>query len=138
MNKTQSAREFASSLLLSWEKEKAYADILFREAAEKSGLSPRDRALGAYLFYGTVENLILIDWLISGVSKYRLKKIHPRVLAALRVACFQILFAEKLPLHAVVNEAVNEVRAILPQASGFSNAVLRALSRYREEEPEIA
>ncbi|MBR5742529.1 MAG: 16S rRNA (cytosine(967)-C(5))-methyltransferase RsmB [Clostridia bacterium] len=138
MNKTQSARGFASSLLLSWEKEKAYADILFREAAEKSELSPRDKALGAYLFYGTVENLILIDWLISGVSKYKLKKIHPRVLAVLRVACFQILFAEKLPLHAVVNEAVNEVRAFLPQASGFSNAVLRALSRYREEEPEIA
>ncbi len=137
MKETPDARTLASDLLLTWEKEKAYADILLREALLHSDLSPRDKALAAFLFYGTVENLTLVDYLLQGVSRYKLKKIHPRVLAVLRVAVFQILFAEKIPLHAVLNEAVDAVRKILPRAAGFSNAVLRALSRYRAEKPVI-
>ena len=137
MNQTQDARTLASELLTRWEKEKAYADILLREGLEKSALPERDKALCAYLFYGTVENLYLVDHLLAGASRYKLKKIHPRVLAVLRVAVFQILFAEKLPLHAVLNEAVNGVRKIVPKAAGFANADRRTLSRYREEPPEI-
>ncbi len=137
MNQMQDARSLASELLTRWEKERAYADILLRESLEKSALSQRDKALCAYLFYGTVENLILVDHLLAGASKYKLKKIHPRVLAILRVAVFQILFAEKLPLHAVLNEAVSAVRRVLPKAAGFSNAVLRTLSKYRTEPVRI-
>ena len=137
MTDPQDARSLASELLVRWEKDRAYADILLREGLAESAMSGRDRALCAYLFYGTVENLMLIDCLLAGASRYRLKKIHPRVLAILRVAVFQILFAEKLPLHAVLNEAVNAVRRVLPKAAGFANAVLRSLSRYRTEPPQI-
>ena len=138
MTDAQDARSLATELLIRWEKERAYADILLRESLAKSAMAGRDKALCAYLFYGTVENLTLVDYLLAGASKYKLKKIHPRVLAILRVAVFQILFAGKVPLHAVLNEAVNAVKRVLPKAAGFSNAVLRTLSRYRTEQPEIA
>ena len=137
MTAVSPAREAAARLLFRWEKEKAYADILYRTYAKETDMDARDIALTGFLFYGAVENLMLEDYLIASVSKIRLKKIHPRVLAVLRVSVFQILFGEKLPLHAVLNDAVNLVGRINPQAKGFANAVLRALSVYRTRKPEI-
>lgn len=137
MTPVSPAREAAATLLFKWEKEKAFADILYRSYVKDTDMDPRDVALTGFLFYGAVENLMLEDYLIASVSKFRLKKIHPKVLAILRLSVFQILFGEKLPLHAVLNDAVNLVARVNPQAKGFSNAVLRALSVYREEKPEI-
>ncbi|MBQ2749511.1 MAG: 16S rRNA (cytosine(967)-C(5))-methyltransferase RsmB [Clostridia bacterium] len=131
------ARLCACRLLFRWEKEDAYVDILFREAMEESDLSPRDKALAAFLLYGTVENLMYIDYLLAQTSTVRLKKIHPRVLCVLRVSVFQILFGKKLPLHAILNDAVSMVGKINPKAKGFCNAVLRKLSVYRDCEPVI-
>jgi len=138
MNSLSPARETAFSLLQKWEKEQAFADILYREAMDHSTMNERDKSLCGFLFYGTVENLLLVDYLIAGVSSVKIKKMHPFVRSALRISVFQILRGEKLPLFAIIDQAVEAVSRVNPRAKGMVNAILRRLSVYREQEVDLS
>ena len=101
------------------------------------GLDRRDAALAENIFIGTVRNLYYLDYYISVYSDIRLESINPDVLDILREALFQILFLDRVPDSAAVNEAVSLCRAVYPKASGFVNAVLRRLCENKNALPEI-
>ena len=110
----------------------AYSNLVVR--SETLGLAPEDARLAKRLAYDTLRNLLRIDRTISSVSARPLQSINDEVLDSLRVGVNELLFAATAE-HAVVDSAVEVARSIQPAASGFSNAILRAV--IRQGEPEL-
>lgn len=108
----------------------AYSNIVLDSEIRRSGLNKRDVALVAAIFYGVLERKILLDYAISRYSKIKLEKIDCEVLEILRMGFYQLMYMDKIPKSAAVNEGVSLCRAIgKASASGFVNGVLRAFVR---------
>ena len=93
-----------------------------------AGLDDRDRALAQRIAYGTVQRMRTIDHGIDELGSRPAAELDPPVLAALRIAAYEVAWSEA-PAHAVVNDAVELVReAGVARATGFTNAVARRLA----------
>ena len=93
---------------------------------------PRDRALATDLITGTQRWRGAIDYQIARFSGRTLDRVDPEVLDTLRLGAYQLLYLERVPPSAVVNDSVALVKAArLKSAAPFVNAVLRRLSRER-------
>ena len=107
--------------------EDAYADRAFASAVE--GLDDRDRALAQRLAYGTVQRARTLDFGIDQLGKRPVRKLDPPVRTSLRLGAYQLAWTE-LPVHAVVDDAVELVRAAhRERAVPFTNAVMRRLAQ---------
>lgn len=114
-------------------REKQYSNIVLDELLKTGELSEKDRAFASRLFYGVIERRLTIDYVLEHASSVPLRKVHPLVLETLRVAVYQLLYMDKIPPSAAVNEAVSGVRRLKQgNASGFVNGVLRGILRRRE------
>ncbi len=103
-------------------------------AARQSLTDSRDRALATSLVTGTLRWRNRLDFLLAQASARPLDRLDPEVLDLLRLALFQLLFLERVPVSAVVDDAVSLTRAIgKSSASGLVNAVLRRLARTRHQ-----
>jgi len=92
----------------------------------------RDRALLVELAAGTLRWLAKLDALLSQCSSRPLAEIDPVVRAILRIAAYQLEQLDRIPPHAVLNEAVASTRPLRrARAAAFVNAVLRAWRRSR-------
>jgi 16S rRNA (cytosine967-C5)-methyltransferase len=124
-------REIVLDLLVEVLEKGAFSHIVLRQALDKYGYLPRqDRAFITRMTEGTIEYLPRLDYAIDRVSKVKKTKMKPVVRTLLRMSAYQILFMERVPDSAVVNEAVKlaKKRGFLG-LSGFVNGVLRTLSR---------
>jgi 16S rRNA (cytosine967-C5)-methyltransferase len=122
---TAPARRAAYRVVRRVFEEGAYADRAMASAG--AGLDSRDRALAQRIAYGTVQRMRTIDHGIDVLGSRPASELDPPVLAALRLAGYEIAWSETPP-HAVVNEVVELVRdAGLSRATGFTNAVARRL-----------
>lgn len=128
------ARQTAFSILLKIEKDKAYSNIALDSAVKGSSLDSTDCAFISRLVYGVTERKITLDYVISQFLNQPIKKLKPEVLVALRIGTYEILFMDKIPVSASVNESVllakNNKSGF---ASGLVNAVLRKVSTNGEE-----
>ncbi len=126
----EQARLQAVNALMKIHQGGGYSHIVLENMRKDSGLSGADRGLFTALVYGTVERRLTIDYFLSRVSAVKLKRIHPFVLEVLRTAVYQLLFLDKIPPSAAVNEAVELAkRNKQKQAAGFVNGVLRGIIR---------
>ncbi len=97
----------------------------------RAGLDDRDRRLASELVYGVLRHRTRIDRAIAAHAD--LKRTPPKVLTALRVAAYQLLFLDRVPAYAAVDDAVAAAREAGGQKlGGFVNAVLRKLDKQRE------
>ncbi len=126
------AREMAVRLLTDVRREGGYSNILLENTLSKTALSPTDKGLVTRLVYGVIERRITLDWCLAVCADKPLKKMHPFVTDTLRTAAYQLLFMERIPVSAAVNEAVKAVKKKQPYAAGLVNAVLRNLARRRD------
>lgn len=95
-----------------------------------AGLDGRDRALLHELVLGSLRWLRRLDDVLERASGRPISRIDPGLLAPLRIGLYQLLFLDRVPAHAAVDEAVATVRrAGLERATGFVNAVLRRVAR---------
>ena len=126
-----SARETAVLTLAACEKQGAWSDGYLKRAIREQGLDRRDGALATRLCYGVLQNKLLLDWRLAQVCSMRLEKLDVKVLCGLRVAAYQLLFLDKIPPSAAVNEAVEMAKrhSRNPRAAGLVNGVLRTLLR---------
>ena len=93
----------------------------------------RDRALATDLATGTLRWRAALDYQLRRLSAKPLEKLDAAVLDALRLGAYQILYLERVPVSAVVNDSVDLVKTSgVRSAAGFANAVLRRLARERE------
>ena len=105
----------------------AYADRAL--VAEAAGLAPRERALAMQIAYGTVQRRATLDHVARTLVRRPLERLEPVVLAAIRIALFQLLYLERVPAHAVVDESVELVKRESRGGAGLVNAVLRRAAR---------
>ena len=120
------ARRVAYEVLLRVFEQDAYADRVFRGAAE--GLDERERAFAQRLAYGAVQRVRTLDHAIDTLGKRPVRKLDPPVRAALRLGAYQVGYTDTPP-HAAANESVELVRAAkLERAVSFTNAVMRRVT----------
>jgi 16S rRNA (cytosine967-C5)-methyltransferase len=114
-------------------RDEAFADAALDSALKKNGLSPADRALATELVYGTLRWLGRIDWAFQALYKGKLKAIPGGIRRIAEVGLYQILFLDKVPSYAAVNEAVEAAKqAGGDHWAGVVNAVLRNVIRHPE------
>ncbi|MBR2489288.1 MAG: 16S rRNA (cytosine(967)-C(5))-methyltransferase RsmB [Clostridia bacterium] len=130
-------RKLAVSALLKIEKDNAYSNITLAAFLKEAEFSPQDKALFSALVYGVLDRKITLDYVLSKYMKTPLKKTAPFTLAVLRTALFQIMFMDKIPESAAVNEAVKIIKKSKESRNaGFVNAVLRGVLREGFSLPE--
>ena len=97
---------------------------------EKVELSQRDIGFISEIVYGTISWKLTIDEVIKKHSNVKIKKISPWILNILRMSIYQILFLDKVPKSAAVNEGVNLSKRYGHRASSsFVNAILRKVEK---------
>jgi 16S rRNA (cytosine967-C5)-methyltransferase len=130
-------RGIVAEILRKVDARKAYADVLLDHALQSGTLSRRDRALATELLYGTLRWRKRLDAHIRSYIPRPLKAVDPFIRNLLRMSFYQLLFMDRIPAYAVVNEAVELAkRHGGNKTSGFVNAVVRALSRERRQLPK--
>ena len=111
----------------------AYASQAINEQLKDAGFSQVDKRLCTSIVYRTLENLIAIDFALSGFLKEP-DALDNKVRDILRISVCQTLFMDKIPENAVADEAVKLTRALGFEAlTGVVNGVLRNLMRGRDE-----
>ena len=124
-------RELALKILYKIDKEKAYSNIVLNEMINqnKKELTNKDIGLISEIVYGTTTWKLTLDEIIKKYSKIKLKKISPWILNILRMGIYQIVFLDKIPKSAAVNESVNLAKRYgHKSSSNFVNAILRKVT----------
>jgi len=111
-------------------------DALDREL-RRQNLSDRDTGLASKLTFGTYQNRSLLDFYIGQYSSMPIEKLEPRVLDILRLAAYQIIYLDRIPNHAAIDEAVEQTKKGSPKASGLVNAVSRRIAEHAEKLPQV-
>ena len=124
------AREIALKALYKIEKEDAYSNIALNQVLkENKNIDERDVGLISELVYGTITWKLTLDEIIKKYSNIKLKKISVWILNILRMGIYQIIFLDKIPKSAAVNESVNLAKRYgHKSSSNFVNAILRKVS----------
>ena len=126
------ARETALKILYKIDEEKAYSNIVLNSEIkkQKEKLQRKDIGLISEIVYGVTTWRITLDEIIEKYSKIKLKKISKWILNILRMSIYQIIFLDKIPKSAAVNEGVNLAKKYGNRGSiGFTNAVLRKVDK---------
>lgn len=125
------ARSVALDCLTACEKQGAWSDGYLKSAVRRAGLDSRDAGLCARLTYGVLQNRMLLDWHLDRFSTVKTGKMEPSVRNSLRLGLYQLLFLDRVPDHAAVNESVALAKELSrnPRVAGLVNAVLRAVER---------
>lgn len=96
----------------------------------------RDRALAGEVATGTLRWQAAFDRIISAFTGRPLTKLDPEVVDILRLTIFQLLYLDRVPASAAVNDAVSLAkRAGKRSAAPLVNAILRRVSRERQHLP---
>ncbi|HFI0405291.1 TPA: 16S rRNA (cytosine(967)-C(5))-methyltransferase RsmB [Streptococcus suis] len=127
INKHETARSLALTVLEEVFDQGAYSNIALNKALESSPLSAQDKGLATELVYGTVSRKITLEWYLAHFIEDR-EKLDTWVYYLLMLSFYQLVYLDKLPVHAVVNEAVNLAKR-KPGTDKFVNAVLRKMSQ---------
>ncbi|HET7875198.1 MAG TPA: 16S rRNA (cytosine(967)-C(5))-methyltransferase RsmB, partial [Methylomirabilota bacterium] len=125
------SRYLALAILVRVERDRAFADIALEHALERAKLDPRDAALCTEIVFGTLRWRRHLDWRLGPHLRRALDKLDPWVRALLRLTAYQVLFLDRVPRWAAVDEAVSlaRLKSRTPGPAEFINAVLRSLTR---------
>ena len=131
------AREIALKIIVKIEKDEGYSNLVINEVINenRNSLSDKDVAFISEIVYGVITWKITLDEIIKKYSKIKLKKLSIWILNILRMSIYQIIFLDKIPKSAAVNEGVNLAKRYGHKASSnFTNAILRKVEKkdYKE------
>ncbi|HEV2173251.1 MAG TPA: 16S rRNA (cytosine(967)-C(5))-methyltransferase RsmB [Nitrospira sp.] len=128
-----SARSIALSVLVESAQSDEGLDVLLDRALTRTPLDNRDRALSVELTYGVLRRLGTVDWRLEPILDKPLSRLPVAVQMLLRLGAYQLLFLDRIPQSAAVNESVKLAKAqsqrLKRDWSGLVNAVLRTLVR---------
>jgi 16S rRNA (cytosine967-C5)-methyltransferase len=127
-------RSLASHILTRVDEERAFAEPLLDSFLSR-GLpaSPQDRGLLTQLVYGTLRMRNRIDWIIQTLYKGDFVSMETGLKNILRVAIYQIIFTDRIPSYAAVDEAVKITKKEHPGRHGLANGILRNAIRKMEK-----
>ncbi|MDQ0337554.1 16S rRNA (cytosine967-C5)-methyltransferase [Caldalkalibacillus uzonensis] len=125
------ARALALEALIKVEKQKAYSHLVLNQLLSRHPqLDLRDRQLLTELVYGTIQHQRLLDFYLEPFLKQGIAKLEGWVKQLLRLSVYQLYFLNRIPSHAVVNEAVKLAKKRGHRGiQGLVNGVLRNMLR---------
>ena len=130
-------REIALKTLYKINQEQAYSNLALDEELKQNRkiLNEKDIGLISEITYGVTTWKLTLDIIIKKHSKIKLKKISPWIINILRMGIYQIIFLDKIPKSAAVNESVNLAKKYgHTSSSNFVNAILRKVEKQDYEE----
>lgn len=131
-----SARETALRVLIAVRTTDAWADASLKAQLADASLSGADAALATRLVYGVLQNQLLLDFWIDAYCSQRPDHLQFPLPDILRLGVYQIVFLDRIPDSAAVNESVNLAKKFgRIRASGLVNAVLRKVSGHKGKLP---
>lgn len=129
-------REAAYLSLERCDKTDKFSNLELDSAIKKYGFAGADRAFFTTLVYGVIEKRITLDYVIANYSSKPIEKIEPKLMNILRLGAYQILFLDRTPDSAAVNESVELAKYHTHKGTAsFVNAILRSISREKESIP---
>ena len=132
------SRKTALRVLIACRTKGAWADAALKAQIARDGLSGPDAALCSRLVYGVMQNQLLLDFYLDAYCSQPVDHLQPPLSDILRLGAYQILFLDKVPDSAAVNESVNLSKIFKRgQAAGLVNAVLRKISQNKNDLPLI-
>lgn len=133
------AREAALLTLNACERQGGWSDGALKKQLAQAGLDSRDAALATQLCFGVLQNRMLLDFYLSKFSNIPLKRMEGKVVQALRLGAYQLLFMTKIPASAAVDRSVSMTRKHCknPRAAGMVNGILRSFARTLDDLPTI-
>ena len=134
MTKVETARNLALAVLEDVLVNQAYSNIALNKHLKGSQLSVADKGLVTEIVYGTVARKLTLEWYLSHFIQDR-DKLDNWLYVLLLMSVYQVRFLDKVPDHAVVNEAVELAKARKKGSEKLVNAVLRRI--LREGWPDI-
>ncbi|UCZ51784.1 16S rRNA (cytosine(967)-C(5))-methyltransferase RsmB [Bacillus shivajii] len=130
MKQQMNVREVALETLLRIEKNQAYSHLLLNEMIKKAKLNDKDVPLLTEIVYGTIQRQKTLDFYLEPLSKKPLQKLDNWVHILLRLSLYQMIYLDRVPDHAVINEAVQIAKKRGHKGiSGMVNGILRAVQR---------
>ena len=131
-----SAREAALAALTAYRRSGAWSESWLRALFDREKTDPRDRALATALACGVLQNRLYLDERLDRFVRSGTAKLQPQLLDILRLSAYQLLFLDRIPVSAAVNEAVELAKKVNPGAAKLANAVLRRLAAEKDTLPE--
>jgi len=127
------ARHSAIKILSRYERSDSYIDKLLDYEFRTENLSQLDKNLLNELVHGTIRWRAKLDWVLIGFYRGDFLKCLNIVKNAMRVALYQIMFLDRIPVPAAINESVEIVKRIQGEkTAGIVNGVLRNIARNLE------
>lgn len=113
----------------------AYSNLLLNEMINQGDLNQKDVGLFTELVYGTISRQLLLEFYVAPLIA-KAKKVDDWVKTLLYLSVYQLEFLDKVPAHAILNEAV-EIAKIKgnPGTGKFVNGVLR--NYQRQGKPDV-
>ena len=134
--KTDFARELAIKILYKIEENEGYSNLVLDEylQKEREKLNEKDIGLISEIVYGTITWKLTIDTILQKYSNIKINKISKWIKIILQTGIYQIVFLDKIPKSAAVNESVNLCKKYGYKSVGFVNAILRKVDKSDYEE----
>jgi 16S rRNA (cytosine967-C5)-methyltransferase len=132
--RSSTSRALARSVLERVEQSGAFANRALSAALDRApALGAAERGLATELVYGVLRRRARLDRALAAFASRGLDGLDPRVRTALRVGAYQLLFLDRVPAYAAVNEAVETCKALGGAGVGrLANALLRRLAERGE------
>jgi len=128
VTKVETARSLALAVLEDVLANQAYSNIALNKHLKGSHLSAADKGLVTEIVYGTVARKLTLEWYLSHFIQDR-DKLDNWLYILLLLSAYQLRYLDKIPNHAVVNEAVELAKARKKGSEKLVNAVLRRILR---------
>lgn len=134
MTNSLNTRELALDTLIEVMENNGLSHVVIGQTLSKyQYLDKKDRSFYTRLSEGTIENIILLDYIIDRFSNIQVKKMKPLIRNLLRTGVYQIMFMNSVPDSAACNESVKiTIKRGFGALKGFVNGVLRNIARNKE------
>ncbi len=132
------ARSAALEALERCTKSGAWSGAAIDNVIRRSALEGREASLASRLCLGVLQNISYCDYCIGLFYNKSVDKLESKVLNILRLGAYQLLFLDKIPARAAVNETVELSRQCgCNRASGLINAIMRKMAAREEAFPDV-
>ena len=98
------ARENAYMILNQYFEDESFLNIALNEQLKKSNLKREDKDLCTTIVYGTIQNLLYIQYQLKPYIKG--KRLKKKIMTLLYMSLYQLIYLDKIPEYAIINEAV--------------------------------
>lgn len=133
-NSKINTRELVLDMLLEVIRNNTHSHVLLKNVLDKYNyIEEQEKAFVKRLFEGTLEREITLDYVLNQFSNTPVNKMKPLIRALMRMSTYQIMYMDRVPDSAAINEAVKLAKKRkFVNLSGFVNGVLRKVAANKD------